>query len=399
MRLKLACTCAAIALLAGSNDTGIADFGATPAMASAVVVEPGAVLRPLESGTVAIAPKKSDRLALAPATTPKFDAEEPTARLEPESKATETPEIEETSDAPAPRRALSRQEMCDTVASAAQAHELPPKFFMRLLWQESKLNPNAVSPAGAQGIAQFMPRIAAAFGVKDPFDPTQALPASARFLRSLLDHFGNLGLAAAAYNGGHGRIENWLHKKGKLPQETRTYVLNITGQAPERWVGSGAGDFKLDIPARAPCQDHVAFARDANTTDGENTALTEVSSPQGKLLIASNARTQRVLKKMQATETGRATLSDLASKAKARSTSVVVASLEKRQPASSKAAKVVQVAGAAASKVKQTVQVAVASAKKHITAPAKPNATPQAKVAATEKRRSPGEKRSHAGRA
>src|SRR5262249_46323525 len=162
------------------------------------------------------------------------------------------------------------------------------------------------------------------------------------------------------------------------------------------WVGSGGGDFKLDIPARAPCQDHVAFARDPDGADGENTALTEVSSPQGKLLIASNARTQRVLKKMQASESGRASLRALASKAKAGWTSVVVASLEKRQPASGKAARIVEATRAAASKVKQTVvskvkqtvQLAVASEKKHISAPEKPNLTPQAKVAATERRRS-----------
>jgi hypothetical protein len=200
----------------------------------------------------------------------------------------------------------------------------------------------AVSPAGAQGVAQFMPRIAAAFGINDPFDPTQALPASARFLKSLVNQFGNLGLAAAAYNGGSGRIQKWLDRRGKLPKETRTYVLNITGQAPERWVGSASRDLRLEIPARAPCRQHAAFLPDPNApAESDNTKVTEVASPDGRLLIASNARTQRLLKRMQASERGRATLRVLASKAKTRSTTYVVASIEKRRPAPGKAAAIV----------------------------------------------------------
>src|SRR6266540_2640995 len=74
-----------------------------------------------------------------------------------------------------------------------------------------------------------MPRTAAAMGVEDPFDPVQALPASARLLQGLHRRYGNLGLAAAAYNAGEPLVNRWLQRGGVLPQETRKYVLIITG--------------------------------------------------------------------------------------------------------------------------------------------------------------------------
>lgn len=151
-------------------------------------------------------------------------------------------------------RAVSTETICETVASAAAAHDLPAIFFLRLIWQESRFDPWAISRAGAQGVAQFMPRVAAAMGLTDPFDPAQALPKSARFLRELREQFGNLGLAAAAYNAGSGRIQDWLAKRGKLPQETRNYVMNITGHAPEHWAKVGPSNVRFKVPPRVPCQ-------------------------------------------------------------------------------------------------------------------------------------------------
>ena len=84
----------------------------------------------------------------------------------------------------------SRQEICDTLAEAARSNDLPADFFIRLLYQESSFRPDAVSSAGAQGIAQFMPETAADRGLDNPFDPLQAIPASARLLRDLLQKFG-----------------------------------------------------------------------------------------------------------------------------------------------------------------------------------------------------------------
>ena len=88
----------------------------------------------------------------------------------------------------------------DTLAASANKSGLPVSFFANLIWQESRFVLRAVSPAGALGIAQFMPRTAVAVGLTNPFDPLKALPASARLLGGLFQRFGNLGLAAAAYN-------------------------------------------------------------------------------------------------------------------------------------------------------------------------------------------------------
>ena len=149
----------------------------------------------------------------------------------------------------------SRQEVCDTLTQAAQSNDLPVPFFIRLLFQESGFKPGVVSRAGAQGVAQFMPETAADMGLDNPFDPLQAIPASARLLRNLFQQFGNLGLAAAAYNAGPKRIHAWLTKKGKLPQETQGYVKIITGQPAETWKAADARHPELRLPRHAPCQE------------------------------------------------------------------------------------------------------------------------------------------------
>jgi soluble lytic murein transglycosylase-like protein len=108
----------------------------------------------------------------------------------------------------------------------------------RLIWQESRFRVTAVSHAGAQGIAQFMPATAAERDLDNPFDPEQALWAAAGLLSSLKQRFGNLGLAAAAYNAGPKRVSDWLRKKRRLPAETRHYVKAITGQPASSWAKS-----------------------------------------------------------------------------------------------------------------------------------------------------------------
>jgi Transglycosylase SLT domain len=149
----------------------------------------------------------------------------------------------------------SREEICDTLAEAARSNDLPAPFFIRLLYQESSFRHGAISPAGAQGIAQFMPETAADRGLDNPFDPLQAIPASARLLRDLFQKFGNLGLAAAAYNAGPKRIEDWLANRGKLPQETQDYVKTITGWQAETWTAAQAGSPAVKLPRPAPCQE------------------------------------------------------------------------------------------------------------------------------------------------
>jgi len=139
---------------------------------------------------------------------------------------------------PPPAPADPRAAVCTLIAAAAGAHALPVGFLTRLIARESRFRPNAVSPKGARGIAQFMPGTAADRGLADPFDPRQAIPAAAAFLAELHAAFGNLGLAAAAYNGGPSRVAGWLGTGGTLPAETRLYVRAITGRPVEDWAAA-----------------------------------------------------------------------------------------------------------------------------------------------------------------
>ncbi|MFD1302775.1 lytic transglycosylase domain-containing protein [Methylobacterium marchantiae] len=132
------------------------------------------------------------------------------------------------------------QALCRLIEDAARARSLPVPFLTRLIWRESSFRVTAVSPVGAQGVAQFMPGTARERGLTDPFDPEQAIPHAAHLLADLNRQFGNLGLAAAAYNGGAGRVSGWLAGTGGLPAETRAYVLAITGAPAEDWRGGAA---------------------------------------------------------------------------------------------------------------------------------------------------------------
>ena len=149
----------------------------------------------------------------------------------------------------------SREEICETLTREAQANDVPAPFFINLLFQESGFQAGIVSDAGAEGIAQFMPETSADVGLDNPYDPLQAIPAAARLLRSLAREFGNLGLAAAAYNAGPRRIQDWLANKGKLPQETQGYVKTITGRAPETFTAAAKGSPAMKLPRHAPCQE------------------------------------------------------------------------------------------------------------------------------------------------
>ena len=151
-------------------------------------------------------------------------------------------------------------QLCSALFASAQDNDLPVAFFANLIWQESRLRDDAVSPKGALGIAQFMPKVALASGLENPFDPLQALPASARLLRDLRDQFGNLGLVAAAYNAGAKRVSEWLARRRVLPRETRFYVLDVTGRSVEQWQRAPPDGTALPLARRLPCRDFPAFA-------------------------------------------------------------------------------------------------------------------------------------------
>lgn len=152
------------------------------------------------------------------------------------------------------RAFVAREAMCLMIESAAKGSNLPLEFFARVIWEESRFQSDAVGPVTrggqrAQGIAQFMPGTAIERRLFDPFDPVQALPKAAEFLGELRNQFGNLGLAAAAYNAGPRRVQAWLAGTGQMPLETRNYVAAITGSTVEEWAAAGRTGKR---PARAP---------------------------------------------------------------------------------------------------------------------------------------------------
>ena len=126
-------------------------------------------------------------------------------------------------------------DVCRVIATAAAENGVDSGFFARLLWRESLFDASAVSPAGALGIAQFIPETASRRGLADPFNPAEALHASARYLADLTRSYGNIGLAAVAYNGGEARAERFIARVGGLAAETRAYVQAITGHTAEIW--------------------------------------------------------------------------------------------------------------------------------------------------------------------
>jgi hypothetical protein len=112
-----------------------------------------------------------------------------------------------------------------------------------------------------------MPAVAESVGLRNPFDPREALPASARLLRVLHTQFGNLGLAAAAYNAGPKRVLDWIAKRSRLPQETRNYVLSITGRPAEHWTASRPPPIQFPVPARVPCHRVASFSAVVQVAD------------------------------------------------------------------------------------------------------------------------------------
>ena len=188
------------------------------------------------------------------------------------------------------------ESICLIIESAAAANRLPLDFFARVIWQESRFQPDAVGPRTrsgerAQGIAQFMPRTALERGLLDPFDPIQALPKSAQFLSELRAEFGSLGLAAAAYNAGPQRLRDYLAGRGGMPGETRAYVLAITGVPLDDWAKAGPIDRP---PEPAPnCQQLVAILKRAPNPfvrELEQRVAIVASAPWGVQLSAGFSR-------------------------------------------------------------------------------------------------------------
>ena len=275
----------------------------TSLMLSLAAAAPAAA-QPTEPGAPVQRPNKAEPgPAQAPASPP-VPAPEAAPSAKPATEAAsppKTPTPPPAKEAEAKPSAAS-ESICLMIESAATTHGLPLDFFVRVIWRESSFRPDAVSPAGAQGIAQFMPRTAAGRGLLDPFDPVQALPQAAQFLQELSRQFGNLGLAAAAYNAGPRRVQDWLAGRGSLPGETQNYVQAITGRSAEDWAAAGrdAGGPKHD-PGTAPqstCRQLVALLKrppNPFLRELQRRVIAGAASPWGVQLSAGFSRTKALL--------------------------------------------------------------------------------------------------------
>jgi hypothetical protein len=209
----------------------------------------------------AAAPSVSDQTKPDAAQSAGAAAQPAPAQADTDGKTPVKPEENKTEQVPAqePQRETATQpptaeDICRAVEQSAGENGLPVEFFARVIWQESRFNARAISPKGAEGIAQFMPATADFRGLADPFDPIAALHKAAGYLADLRRHFGNLGLAAAGYNAGPGRVSAWLAGQGALPSETRHYVAVTTGRSADEWKSAGPPkEAEKAIPHGLPC--------------------------------------------------------------------------------------------------------------------------------------------------
>ena len=133
-----------------------------------------------------------------------------------------------------PRRSFKEALYEPLIRQAEVRYQLPPRLLQALVWRESRFDPMAISSAGAAGLAQLMPATARELGVGNRHDPGQSIDGGARYLRQMLDRFGAIHLALAAYNAGPGAVS----RAGGIPRnrETPGYVRSVLA----RWMAYSA---------------------------------------------------------------------------------------------------------------------------------------------------------------
>src|SRR5260370_13309017 len=165
---------------------------------------------------------------------------------------------------------------------------------MAIAQRESNLNPNAVSPAGAQGVMQLEPATARAMGVTNPFDPAQNIAGGVRYLAQLVSRFaGDLVKAVAAYDWGPTAVKTAVDTFGpnslaSAPAETRNYVEAILGVTPDQAATSAAPQqpLTLDAATGQPVQDFTNADALPSVTPGAMTLQTKLVLGAAAVLAA-----------------------------------------------------------------------------------------------------------------
>ena len=194
---------------------------------------------------------------------------------------------------------VNTSRICDLIEYNAELNGLPAPFFARLIWKESRFDPNAVSPVGAEGVAQFMPGTAKMRGLANSFDIEQAIPTSAHYLAEMRTRFGNLGLAAAAYNSGESRVSRWLSSGGFLPLETEDYVLDIMGEAADNFSDAS---YQGTIRPLDPKTSFDDACRRLRTISASTIAMATVNVKPWGIQVAGNFRRSAAIRQWQRIE-------------------------------------------------------------------------------------------------
>lgn len=137
---------------------------------------------------------------------------------------------------PLAKQLFRRMAMLPVVAAAETRHGLPTGLLDALIWTESHYNPIAFSKAGAAGLAQLMPGTASALGIANRYDPIASIEGGASYLRQLLDQFGAIHLALAAYNAGPGAVARarGVPANGETPAYVRNVLLRWSAMC--NWI-------------------------------------------------------------------------------------------------------------------------------------------------------------------
>lgn len=193
-------------------------------------------------------------------------------------------------------------DVCNAIERDAQAAHLPPGYFARLIWQESHFNANVVSWAGAAGIAQFMPATGRIQGLTNAYNPAEALWRSAHYLDQLRGRFGNLGLAAAAYNGGENRVARFIAGTGDLAAETIDYVQIVTGIPVTDWLAGDVAKADYALSADKSFAEACVALAETSRMDKHFTPPTAIVQPWGVQLAEffSPATARRAFARLQA---------------------------------------------------------------------------------------------------
>lgn len=162
---------------------------------------------------------------------------------------------------------MTTEEIKNLVVSKANQYGISPDLALAQIWTESRFNPHAISPAGAKGLAQFMPATAARFGLTDPFDPVASMDAWGQYMISMLAMFnGRYDITLAGYISGENRAEyanatregrpiNYSALPASIQSTVRNYVAGIMNQAGISYDFSGQqqiGDGYIVVTGGSP---------------------------------------------------------------------------------------------------------------------------------------------------